>query len=131
MQTTSGNAAHDGAPFDFWFIGDLQKWTQTQTDADAANATGLRQSQMVEMKWGTHEAGAQRRDWAPCARTVTMSLLVRGKFLLRFRSAAAREEIVERRLEREGDYVIWGTDVEHTWLVEEDSLILTVRWRER
>jgi hypothetical protein len=130
MRTTSGNAARDGAPFNSWFIGDLRKWTQGRTDADAAKPAGLRQSQVVEMKWGAHEAGAQRSDWAPCASTVSMSLLVRGKFLLRFRSAAAREEIVERRLEREGDYVIWGTDVEHAWMVEEDSLILTVRWRE-
>jgi hypothetical protein len=130
MQTTSGNAARDGAPFDFWFVGDLQKWTQARTHADVPKPNGLRQSQVLEMKWGAHEAGAQRRDWAPCASTMTMSLLVRGKFLLRFRSAPAREEIVECRLEREGDYVIWGTDVEHTWIVEEDSVILTVRWRE-
>jgi hypothetical protein len=130
MRTTSGNAARDGAPFDFWFVGDVQKWTQALSDPDAAKPAGLRQSHVLEIKWGAHEAGAQRSDWAPCARTMTMSLLVRGRFLLRFRTAAAREEIVEHRLEREGDYVIWGTDVEHTWIVEEDSLILTVRWRE-
>ena len=130
MQITSGNATHDGAPFNSWFIGDLQKWTKGRARGVASNAVGLRQSQIVEIKWGTHRAGEQRADWASCADMMTMSLLVRGKFLLRFRLPTERTEVAERRLESEGDYAIWGMDVEHTWVVEDDAVIFTVRWRE-
>jgi len=130
MQITSGNAARDGTPFNAWFIGDLQKWTAARRGDDSSEPTGLRQSQIVEMKWGVHRVGDQRADWAPCADRMTISVLVRGKFLLRFRSPEAPSEIVEQRLEREGDYAVWPTDVEHTWLVEEDTVIFTVRWKE-
>jgi len=97
----------------------------------AKEKPALRQSQVVEMKWGMHRAGETRAEWAPCSDKQTMSLLVRGKFLLRFRAPEQLTLIVERRLEREGDYAVWGTSVEHTWLVEEDAVIFTVRWCER
>jgi quercetin dioxygenase-like cupin family protein len=31
-------------------------------------------------------------------------------------------------LEREGDYVMWGAGVDHTWRAEEDSIVITIRW---
>lgn len=128
LQIMSGNAGTDGSSFNFWFVGDLKTWARTPMPS--ASGFGLRQSRVVEMKWGEHPAGEARADWAAASDKTTVSILVRGKFLLRFRSATAREQIVERRLEREGDYALWKSDVEHTWLVEEDSVILTVRWRE-
>jgi hypothetical protein len=35
------------------------------------------------------------------------------------------------RLRNEGDYVIWREDMEHTWRMDEDSEILTLRWTEK
>jgi hypothetical protein len=32
-------------------------------------------------------------------------------------------------LQSEGDYIIWREEVEHTWQAEEDSVIVTVRWK--
>ena len=124
-----GNATADGLPFQSWFMGDLVKWAATRTPLPDARF-GLRQSRVVEMKWGEHRAGENRADWASCSDKTTISILLRGRFLLRFRSPEKRDEIVERRLEREGDYAIWGEDVEHTWVVEKDSVIITVRWIE-
>jgi hypothetical protein len=129
MLFSHGNAAVDGAPFNSWFIGNLKAWAKPPGEAFQPDF-GLRLSTTVEVKWGTHRAGDARADWAASGGKMTMSLLVRGKFLLRFRSPATRAEIFERRLEREGDYAIWGTDAEHTWIVEEDAVILTVRWKE-
>ena len=91
----------------------------------------LRTSSTVEMKWGHHRKGDQRREWAGCSDKITMSVLVRGKFRLRFRSPADGSKVIERLLEREGDYAIWGTDAEHTWIVEEEAVIFTVRWKEK
>jgi hypothetical protein len=127
MQITLGNAGTDGSLFKGWFVGDLNQWA---TEVDAA-AFGLRESSIVEMKWGVHRAGETRPEWAPCSNKSTLSLLVRGKFLVRFRALDNPEAIIERRLVREGDYAIWGTDLEHTWVVEEDSVIFTIRWQER
>jgi quercetin dioxygenase-like cupin family protein len=31
-------------------------------------------------------------------------------------------------LERQGDYVVWGPGVDHSWRAEEESVVLTVRW---
>ena len=130
MHFSYGNAAVDGAPFNSWFVGNLNAWAYRADSALAPPDFGLRLSENVEMKWGRHPAGEERKGWASCADKRTMSLLVRGRFLLRFRSATNREAVREQRLEREGDYAVWGTDVEHTWVVEEDAVIMTVRWTE-
>ncbi len=130
MLFTKGNAADDGAPFGSWFIGDLEGWSKRNEAVNHPRDLALRQSSRVEVKWGTHRAGEGRADWASCSDKTTMSLLVRGKFLLRFRAPDHREQVIEQRLEHEGDYAVWGTSAEHTWFVEEDAVIFTVRWKE-
>jgi len=125
MIVTRGNAHRDGAAFGHWFVGDFAGWGHAQ---DAASF-GLRQSSDVEIKWGLHPTGEERAEWAPCSDRITLSLLVRGRFVVKFRSPSARNEVTEVRLEREGDYALWAHDVEHTWLVEDEAVILTVRWR--
>ena len=108
-------------------MGDLNRWAA----GNGAAAFGLRQSSIVEVKWGVHPAGETRPEWAPCSNKSSLSLLVRGRFLARFRNPNNPNAVKELRLVREGDYVIWGTDLEHTWVVEEDCVIFTVRWQER
>jgi hypothetical protein len=129
MKLSSGNAVADGAPFHSWFVGNLYGWTEPGLSA-AQPDFGLRASSTVEMKWGTHSTGERRTEWAACSEKMTMSLLVRGKFLLRFRSPGSRAQITEQLLAREGDYAIWGAGTEHTWVVMEDAVIFTVRWKE-
>ncbi|WP_231640709.1 hypothetical protein [Nocardiopsis sp. NRRL B-16309] len=31
-------------------------------------------------------------------------------------------------LAEQGDYVVWGNGVDHSWHAEEESVVLTVRW---
>jgi quercetin dioxygenase-like cupin family protein len=31
-------------------------------------------------------------------------------------------------LTRPGDYVLWGPGVDHSWLAEQESVVVTVRW---
>jgi hypothetical protein len=130
-QITSGNASVDGLPFQSWFVGNLEKWAANRNTPLPGRPFDLNQSSAVEIKWAEHRAGEMRPDWAECSDKRSISILVRGKFLLRFRSPENPGETVERRLEHEGDYAIWGTNAEHTWVVEEDSVVVTVRWRER
>jgi len=128
MLITTGNAAAMPS-FRGWFIGPLNNWASREFPGAEAK-WGLQESSVVEMKWGSHAAGETRSDWATCLQQRTMSVLVRGRFLLRFRHPDHPGQIREERLLREGDFAIWDTDVEHTWVVEEDSVIFTVRWKE-
>jgi hypothetical protein len=78
-------------------------------------------SQDVELKWFTHRQGEVRSEWAPGSRARTLNLLIRGRFVLVFPDQ-------EVALEREGDFVLFGPGVAHSYRAVEESLILTVRW---
>jgi hypothetical protein len=61
-------------------------------------------SEDVELKWFTHPSGDSRPEWAPGNPVRTLSVLVRGRF------------------------VLFGPGVPHSFRSLEESLILTVRW---
>lgn len=145
----SGNAFEDGREFEQWFVGDLQAWTEAKDLPFDPQITGLRSTREVEIKLGKHPAGEERPDgWTrpaginhaagenhPGGEThpseqVTLSLLVRGEFLLRFRPAGHSGPEHEYHLREVGDYLIWRQTVSHTWTSLQDSVILTVRWQD-
>jgi hypothetical protein len=89
---------------------------------------GLRDTETLEVKWGIHPAGQARPGgWAGITNKTCLSLLVHGRFLIRFRDSRTQEETF-LRLESEGDYAVWRETVEHFWQAEQDSLVLTIRW---
>jgi hypothetical protein len=106
----TGNAQVDGNPYRGWFIGSF-----------IPSSDALRSTAAIEVKWGTHTAGEQRSDWSPPAATTTLSILISGRFRIQFLD---REVI----LSQPGDYALWSAGVAHSWLAEENSIILTVRW---
>lgn len=108
-----GNAAVDSAARRGWFVGHFAGEPGTPNRSEA-----------VEVKWGVHRAGERRSTPAVNATATTLSVLVRGRFRLRF-----PDRVVV--LEREGDYALWAPGVAHDWLAEEESLVLTVRWPSR
>lgn len=79
-----------------------------------------RHSEAVEIKWGVHPRGDRRSRWVK-EEERTLLVLIRGRF---------RVELPGRSvlLEHQGDYVVWGRGVDHSWLAEEESMVLTVRW---
>jgi hypothetical protein len=130
---TTGNAAVDGAAFNGWFIGDLPGWLRTRaapSEELVTAAAGLRATSALEVKWGIHPAGIPRpAGWAPASDDLTLSVLISGHFEVVFRAVDGG---AERRvfLRTVGDYVLSGTDSEHTWRAIEDSVVLSVRWRD-
>jgi quercetin dioxygenase-like cupin family protein len=54
----------------------------------------------------------------------TLNVLIRGKFVLCFPDR-------EVSLEREGDFVLFGPGVAHSFRSVEESLVLTIRWPSR
>src|SRR5262245_50317028 len=101
-----GNATEDGSRNRHWFLGPYIE-----------DPAGLRRTGHLEVKWAVHPKGQRRESWAPGGASRTISMLVRGRFRLDFRRPADPEFIESVVLEREGDYVIWTPEVEHTWAV--------------
>ncbi len=109
-QVVFGNAQVESVNRWGWFLGHFV------TPRDDPRSTSL-----LEVKWGVHKAGDGRREWAVNAEATTLSILIQGRFRLQF----PEQEFL---LSREGDYVLWLPGVSHSWLAEEDSTVVTVRW---
>jgi mannose-6-phosphate isomerase-like protein (cupin superfamily) len=75
----------------------------------------------LELKWYTHAKGETRSEWAPGNPVKTLNILIRGRFVLLFPDR-------EIALAEEGDYVLFGPGVPHSFRSEQESLVLTVRW---
>lgn len=104
-----GNAARDGALDAGWLLGHFK-------------APGdPRHSEAVEIKWGVHPPGDTRAEWVTGERRSALLVLISGRF---------RVEVPGRSvlLAEQGDYVIWGPGVDHSWAAEIASVVLTVRW---
>lgn len=105
-----GNANTEAAKRSGWFLGHFI----TPTDDP-------RSTHDLEVKWGIHKAGDCRSEWAANIHATTISILIKGRFCLLFPD----QDVL---LEQVGDYALWCSGIAHTWVAEEDSTILTVRW---
>jgi uncharacterized cupin superfamily protein len=105
-----GNAKEEGGKRGGWFLGHFI------TPEDDPRST-----EELEVKWGIHQAGDSRTQWAVNNQAATLSILIHGEFRLQFED----REII---LSREGDYVLWSAGVAHTWIAQTDCTILTVRY---
>ena len=110
-----GNAARDATPFRGWFVGHF-----------VPPELGLRSTDAVEVKWGTHALGETREEWAATSEAISLSVLVRGAIRLFFADGQ------QALLAESGDYVLWPYGVAHRWQIEQDdTIVLTVRWPSR
>jgi hypothetical protein len=97
-----------------WLIGSFVK-----------DDTFLRHSDSVEVKWGRHPKGETRDGVSACSPGTSLAILISGSFLFKFPDGF--DNVV---LDAQGDYVVYGSDVAHTWEALDDSLILTIRWEQ-
>jgi hypothetical protein len=75
----------------------------------------------LELKWYTHAKGETRSEWAPGNPVKTLNILIRGHFVLLFPDR-------EVSLENEGDFVLFGPGVPHSFRSMQESLVFTARW---
>ncbi|MFE5329467.1 signal peptidase I [Embleya sp. NPDC056575] len=106
-----GNANDDADRHRGWLLGHF---------VDPVNG-GVRATGDLEVKWGIHPAGQARPEWTAGDRRTTMLLLVSGRFRLDLTTGSTT-------LARQGDYVVWGPGIDHSWAAEEDSVVVTIRW---
>jgi hypothetical protein len=104
-----GNATTDGAAKRGWLVGHF------------VPPGDVRLSRDVEIKWGIHPAGEQREGWHDDERRTTAVVLVKGRFRIDLSLGTVL-------LANEGDYVVWGPGIGHTWRAEEYSVVITIRW---
>ena len=105
-----GNAFEDGKDTRGWIVGDfLPAWT------------GLHKTAAVEVKWCHLKAGAKRDDWVTDEERTTLGIIVSGSFSYLFRDKKVT-------VSNQGDYVLWGKGVDHSWQAETDCLVITIRW---
>ena len=104
-----GNAGRDASLDRGWLLGHFK------------DAGDPRHSDAVEIKWGVHPPGETRAQWVQGEQRTALLVLISGRF---------RVDLPGRSvlLERQGDYVVWGEGVDHSWVAEEQSVVLTVRW---
>jgi len=113
LSIVKGNAFSEGQNRGGWFLGHF-----IDPNNDPRSTSDL------EIKWGVHQAGESRDEWAKNDQATTISVLISGRFRLQF----PQQQII---LSTEGDYVLWSAGVSHCWYAELDSKILTVRWPSR
>jgi hypothetical protein len=104
-----GKAGKDAALDRGWLLGHFKE------------AGDPRHSEAVEIKWGVHPVGDRRLEWVRGEERTALLVLISGRFRLEF----PQGDVV---LEEQGDYVVWGHGVDHSWCAEEESVVLTVRW---
>ncbi|GHH72511.1 hypothetical protein GCM10017673_27550 [Streptosporangium violaceochromogenes] len=107
----TGNATDDADQHRGWLMGHF-------IDPQAG---GVRSTDALEVKWGIHPAGQQRPEWTADDQRTTLLLLIQGRFRLDLTLGSTT-------LERQGDYVVWGPGIDHSWQAEQDSTVLTIRW---
>ncbi|WP_051696410.1 signal peptidase I [Streptomyces sp. NRRL S-244] len=105
----TGKATPDAATDRGWLLGHFK---------DPADP---RHSKDVEIKWGVHPKGDERAQWVRGEERTALQVLISGRFRLEF---PGRTVV----LAEQGDYVVWGRGVDHSWYAEEDAVVLTVRW---
>ncbi|GII01766.1 hypothetical protein Pta02_37740 [Planobispora takensis] len=107
----TGNANDDAEENRGWILGHFM-------DPDTG---GVRRTEDLEVKWGIHPAGQERHEWTSSDDRTALIVLVQGRFRLNLTVGSVT-------LARQGDYVVWGPGIDHSWQAEEDSTVITVRW---
>lgn len=109
MEIYVGNADADAPGDRGWLLGHFKP------PGDPRHSTD------VEIKWGRHPKGDRRAQWVGGEQRTALLMLISGRFHV---------ELPDRTvvLAEAGDYVLWGPGVDHSWLAEEASVVVTVRW---
>lgn len=105
-----GNANEDGRDNRGWLLGHFIDPSED-----------VRSTKDVEVKWGVHPAGEKRPAWTKDDQRTTLVLLVEGRFQVSLTDGSVT-------MDRQGDYIVWGPGIDHSWEAITDAVVITVRW---
>jgi hypothetical protein len=110
-----GNAAVDQVRGTGWFLGQF-----------VPPEMGLRHQTEVELKWAIHRDGDRRVNDAEANRNATtISVLIRGTLRTTFEVDGTARVVT---LKKQGDYVIFGPEIVHSWEALGETVVLSVRF---
>jgi hypothetical protein len=109
-----GNAAMDDVRNSGWFLGQFVPPGQ-----------GPRHQTDVELKWGIHPDGHKRSQPGANGNATTVSILIQGTLKLELHVDATPQLVT---LKEQGDYLIFGPDVVHSWEAIGHTIVLSVRF---
>jgi hypothetical protein len=110
-----GNAAADQVGGSGWFVGQF-----------ISTALGLRHQTDVELKWGVHQNGERRpRGAEATGRATTITILIQGALRTTFQIDGQRHAVT---MQKQGDYLIFGRNVVHSWEAIGYTVVLSVRF---
>ncbi|MEU4523455.1 signal peptidase I [Amycolatopsis sp. NPDC024027] len=107
---TAGNANDDSVSTRGWLVGHF-----------IDPSLGVRATEEVEVKWAQHCVGEKRAEWTSGDQRTTLVILIFGEFRVDVTNGS-------KVMSRQGDYVLWGPGVDHSWEALADCIVLTVRW---
>jgi hypothetical protein len=110
-----GNAAADQMWGTGWFVGQF-----------VPPELGPRHQTDVELKWAVHADGERRLQGAEAnGSATTISVLIYGALRTTFHVDGTPYVVT---MQKQGDYVIFGPDVAHSWEALGETLVLSVRF---
>ena len=130
MEIESGNIGDLDTRGTGWTVG-FGEWTRDGV-FDLRYMPEAVRSSGICLKWMDHRAGDPRGSAKPPSVGRSLSILVgeAGRFRLEFSDDPGFPEgrTVAHVLARRGDFVAWGEGLHHRWFVDDDCIVLTLRW---
>jgi hypothetical protein len=128
-----GNAGEVDTHGTGWFVG-FSDWMRNRAAGNALRHVPQHEQQSgLSIKWMLHRPGDPRGQDKPLSEGRTLSVLVSAAGCFRLQISASADfspsHTVEHVLRRHGDFSIWGEGLHHRYVVEADSVILSVRWK--
>jgi hypothetical protein len=133
MDLEFGNAGAIDTTGTGWFIG-FSDWARANVPGavDLRYVPGSAPCHTLGVKWMSHSAGDDQGTSKPPSEGRSISILVseKGRFRLEFSRDKnfPASQVVQHTLQAHGDFVIWGENIHHRWFVDEECVILTIRW---
>ena len=104
-----GNAIEDGRATRGWLSGHF------------IDPGSVRSSKDVEVKWAIHPQGDTRASWTSGEQRTTMIILIDGRFRVDLNECSVT-------LAAQGDYLMWGPGIDHSWQALAPSVAVVIRW---
>ena len=104
-----GNAVEDGRAARGWLAGHF------------IDPGSVRSSPDVEVKWAIHPLGDTRAGWTDGEQRTTMVIQVDGRVRVDLTECSVT-------LASQGDYLMWGPGIDHSWHALARSVVVVIRW---
>ncbi|HIH26378.1 signal peptidase I [Candidatus Woesearchaeota archaeon] len=80
-------------------------------------------SKDFEIKWGRYKKGDSKISIGKNLKSETLTIMIHGRLKIIF--PEYKKTFI---LDKEGDYLFFPKNISHSWVAEEDCMIIGIRW---